>query len=60
MDHTNLSDTDILLFSIVKKGYCNLIEAKELDTPELLKILEYESIMSDIESLAIDDSRNES
>ena len=37
-----------------------MIEAKELDTPELLKILEYESIMSDIESLAIDDSRNES
>jgi hypothetical protein len=44
---------------LVKKGYGSLSEVKEMDTPELLKILEYESIMNDIESLAIEDSQKE-
>ncbi|WP_373073899.1 hypothetical protein [Sulfurimonas sp.] len=48
----------MLFFSLVKKGYGSLLEIKEFDTPELLDIIEYESIMSDIENLVIEDSRN--
>lgn len=58
VDHTNLSDINILYFSLVKKGYGSLYEVKEFDTPELMDIIEYESIMNDIETLVIDDSRN--
>jgi hypothetical protein len=42
----------------VKKGYGTLTEIKKIDTPELMNIIEYESIMNDIETLAIDDARN--
>ena len=45
---------------MVKKGYGSLKEIKDLDTPELFKILEYEAIMSDIETLAIEDAQRES
>ena len=58
VEHTNLSDINILYFSLVKKGYGTLYEVKELDTPELLDIIEYESIMNDIENLVIEDSKN--
>lgn len=58
VDHTNLSDLHILFFSLVKKGYGSLNEVKEFDTPELIDIIEYESIMNDIENLVIEDSKN--
>ena len=48
------------MFSLVKKNYGSLKEIKDLDTPELFKILEYENIMGDIESLAIEDNHKES
>ena len=38
-------------YSLVKKGYGTLKEVKELDTDEFLSIVEYENMMSDIESL---------
>lgn len=58
VESTNLSDLNILYFSLVKKGYGSLNEVKELDTPELFDIVEYESIMGDIENLAMEDARN--
>jgi len=48
-----------LFFSLVKKGYGSLKEIKEMDTPELLKILEYESILGDIESLAYEENKGD-
>lgn len=58
VEFTNLSDLNILYFSLVKKGYGTLKEVRGFDTPELFDIVEYESIMADIENLAIEDSRN--
>jgi len=54
-----LSDLDLLFFSLVKKGYGSLTEVKEFDTPDIMKIIEYEAITADIESLAIKDAREE-
>jgi len=59
VEHTNLSETDILFISLTKKGYGSLDTIKKLDTDDILKILEYESIVSDIEQLAIEDSKRE-
>jgi len=36
-----------------------LEKIKELDTEEILKIVEYESILNDIESLAMEDAQRE-
>ena len=58
VEYTNLSDLQLLFFSLVKKGYGSLNEVKELDTFELLDIVEYESIMGDIENLVIEDTKN--
>jgi len=48
-----------LFISLTKKGYGSLDTIKKLDTDDILKILEYESIVSDIEQLAIEDSKRE-
>jgi hypothetical protein len=39
----------MLMFFLVKQGYGSLNQMKELDTPELLDIIEYENILKDIE-----------
>ena len=59
VEYTNLNDLDILFFSLVKKGYGSLKEVKDLDTEEIFKIVEYESIISDIETLALEDAKKE-
>jgi len=59
VEFTNLSNNKILFFSLVKKGYGSLVEVMELDTPIIMDILEYENIMADIESLAMDDARED-
>ena len=43
-------------YSLVKKGYGTLKEVKELDTDEFLSIVEYENMMSDIESLIYEEN----
>lgn len=57
VEYTNLNDLDILFFSLVKKGYGSLKEVKDLDTEEIFKIVEYESIINDIETLALEDAK---
>ncbi|MFY4742591.1 hypothetical protein ACOTVT_03720 [Aliarcobacter butzleri] len=42
-------------FSLVKKGYGSLKELKELDTDEIINIIDYENMMNDIEALAYDE-----
>ncbi|MFW2306489.1 hypothetical protein [Aliarcobacter butzleri] len=42
-------------FSLVKKGYGSLKELKELDTDEIINIIDYENMMNDIESLVYDE-----
>lgn len=44
----------MLMFFLVKQGYGSLNKMKELDTPELLDIIEYENILKDIESHQIE------
>ncbi|MFW2452492.1 hypothetical protein [Aliarcobacter butzleri] len=40
---------------MVKKGYGSLKELKELDTDEIINIIDYENMMNDIESLVYDE-----
>ncbi|MFX4154232.1 hypothetical protein ACOL23_04735 [Aliarcobacter butzleri] len=42
-------------FSLVKKGYGSLKELKQLDTDEIINIIDYENMMNDIESLVYDE-----
>jgi len=57
VEHSNLDDFDVLMFSLSKKGYGSLAEVRNLDTDELLKIVEYENIVSDIEMLEMEDAK---
>jgi hypothetical protein len=56
VDFTNLTDTEILFFSLVKKGYGTLKEIRELDTMDIMNILEFEGIIGDIETLAMEEA----
>ena len=42
-------------FALVKKGYGSLKELKQLDTDELMNIINYENMMNDIEYLVHED-----
>ena len=42
-------------FSLVKKGYGSLKELKQLDTDEIINIIDYENMINDIESLVYDE-----
>lgn len=42
-------------FALVKKGYGSLNELKQLDTDELMNIINYENMMNDIEYLVHED-----
>ena len=44
---------------MVKKGYGGLQEVKEFDTKDVMQILEYESILSDIEQLEYNEIKEE-
>ncbi|MDY0271945.1 MAG: hypothetical protein RBR37_05495 [Advenella sp.] len=44
--------------ALVKAGYGTLAELKELDTPELLDIIEFEMITADIEHYRMENARN--
>ena len=44
---------------MVKKGYGSLQEVKEFDTKDIYEILEYESILSDIEQLEYEQAKEE-
>lgn len=54
----NISELNLLFFSLVKKGYGSLQEVKEFDTNEIMQILEYEYILNGIEQLEYEESRN--
>jgi len=43
---------------LVKKGYGGLQEVKEFDTKDIMQILEYEAILSDIEQLEYESAKN--
>ena len=59
VSHTNIEDINLLFFSLVKKGYGSLQEVKAFDTKDIYEILEYENILSDIEQLEYESSRDE-
>jgi len=44
--------------ALVKAGYGTLKELKELDTPELLDIIEFEMITADIEHHKMEQARH--
>ena len=45
-------------FALVKKGYGSLNQIKQLDTDELMNIINYENMMNDIEYLVHEDRQN--
>jgi len=44
------------IFQLSRKGYGSLMELRELDTPEFLDLVEFESIINDIEQHHIDEA----
>lgn len=54
----NISELNLLFFSLVKKNYGSLNEVKEFDTDEIMQILEYEYLLNGIEQLEYDESKN--
>ena len=42
-------------FALVKKGYGSINQIKQLDTAELMNIINYENMMNDIEYLVHED-----
>lgn len=42
-------------FALAKKGYGSLNQIKQLDTDELMNIINYENMMNDIEYLVHED-----
>ena len=46
--HTNVSDDDMSIFYLAKKGYGTVNEIMEWDTKQFLDAIEYESIESSI------------
>lgn len=48
----------MLYFGLVKKGYADLKTVKKLDTFEIMDILEYESILNDIELLEYEEAKS--
>ena len=54
----NISELNLLFFSLVKKGYGSLNEVKEFDTNEIMQMLEYEYILNGIEQLEYVESKN--
>lgn len=44
--------------ALVKAGYGTLAELMEMDTPELLDIIEFESISADIEHYKIEQAKH--
>ena len=54
----NISELNLLFFSLVKKKYGSLSEVKEFDTDEIMQILEYEYLLNGIEQLEYDESKN--
>ena len=42
-------------FALVKKAYGSINQIKQLDTDELMNIINYENMMNDIEYLVHDD-----
>lgn len=53
----NISEINLLFFSLVKKGYGSLNEVKEFDTDEIMQILEYEYILNGIEHLEYEEKK---
>src|SRR5690554_4732504 len=55
---TNLADDTFTLLSLVKAGYGTIAEIEAMDSPQLLDIIEYESIIADIEHYKVEQARN--
>ena len=49
----------MLYFSLIKKGFGSLKEVMEFDTDIIYEILEYESIINDIEQLEYNEMKEE-
>lgn len=57
MRFTNVDEDTATILHLARKGYGSVSELNQLDTPELLDIIEFENIQQDIEKYLIDESR---
>ena len=49
MAFTNVSDDDATMFHLARRGYGSLAELEQMDSPQLLDLVEFEHIQNDIE-----------
>lgn len=49
MRQSNVSDVDMTIFFLSKKGYGSIDDIEMWDTPRFLDVLEYERIVTSIE-----------
>jgi len=56
---TNISEDDMTLMHLAKQGYASLPELWEMDTPEVLDLIEYENIQADIQEYLEWEARND-
>lgn len=58
IDYTNISDTDMTLFHLVKQGYGTYKELCELPGETIIDMIEMENIQSDIEKYEYEQAKN--
>lgn len=58
MEYSNIDETDMILMQLARRGYGTLREMQQLDTPEVLDLIEFENIQADIEEYLIWEARN--
>lgn len=59
VEETNIDDDDMTFMHLARRGYGSLREMKDLDTPELLDLIEFENISADIEEYLIWEAKHD-
>ena len=54
---TNISDVDMTIFSLAKKGYGSIEYIGSMDSKEFLDLVEFEKISADLERHAYDEAK---
>ena len=58
MQYSNISDDDMTLMHLARQGYGSLMELRQLDTPDVLDLIEYENIQADVQEYLEWEARN--
>lgn len=58
MQYSNISDDDMTLMHLARQGYGSLTELRQLDTPDVMDLIEYENIQADVQEYLEWEARN--